>query len=71
MGAIPGVGWSSFDELSEPGRRGLAERALDKVTYLAGLGVTTVSVPVPQSRSMAQYLDYVTWFSEEVIDKAK
>jgi len=71
VGAIPGVGWSSFDELSEPGRRGLAERALDKVTYLAGLGVTTVSVPVPQSRSMAQYLDYVTWFSEEVIDKAK
>ena len=70
VGAIPGVGWSSFDELSESGRRDLAERALAKVADLAGVGITTVSVPVPRSGSMAQYLEYVAWFSHEVIDNA-
>ena len=70
VGTIPGVDRPAFGGLSESGRQGLAEQILDRVGFLAGLEVTTASVPVPETHSMAEYLDFVRWFSDEVIDRA-
>jgi hypothetical protein len=34
------------------------------------VGVTGTSVPIPVTRSLDEYVEFVTWFSDEVIGLA-
>jgi probable F420-dependent oxidoreductase len=69
VGSIPGVERPDFGALSETARTAHAERMLERLGYLASLGITTVSVPEPVTKSIGDYLEFVQWFDEEVISK--
>jgi probable F420-dependent oxidoreductase len=67
VGSIPGVARPDFAALSEAGRIAHADQIIERLAYLARLGITTVSVPEPVTQSIDNYLDFVRWFDEEVI----
>ncbi len=66
VGAVPGAERSTFTELDSGGRSLYAEQLAERVRYLAGLGVTMVSTPLPVTRSVEEYLEYLRWFDEVV-----
>ena len=70
VGTIEGVERPRFGELSEAGRGAHRDQILDRLEHLAGFEVTTTSVPVPVTGSVDEYLDFVTWFSEEIIARS-
>jgi probable F420-dependent oxidoreductase len=70
VGTMPGLDRPSFAQLSETGRAGHAEQLLEQISYLEGFGATTVSVAVPITQSIEEYLDFLPWFDAEVIGKA-
>jgi probable F420-dependent oxidoreductase len=67
VGTIAGLDRPVFGDLSEAERQAHREQALDRIGALAELGITSVSTPMAITRSVEEYLDYVTWFSEEVV----
>ena len=70
VGTIEGVERPRFGELSEAGRGAHRDQILERLEHLAGFEVTTTSVPVPVTGSVGEYLDFVTWFSEEIIARS-
>ncbi len=70
VGTIPGVDRPAFGDLSDAGRAGYQDQILDRLGYLATVGVTGTSVPIPVTRSLDEYVEFVTWFSDEVIARA-
>jgi hypothetical protein len=67
VGTVPGVDRPAFGDLSDSGRSGHRDQILERLAYLQTYGITSTSVPIPVTRSLAEYIDYVTWFSDEVI----
>jgi probable F420-dependent oxidoreductase len=67
VGTVPGVERPAFGDLSGGRREAFRDQIVDRLGYLEGFGVTTVSVPVPETHSIEEYLDFVRWFAEEVI----
>jgi hypothetical protein len=53
--------------MSESDRQSHRERALDRLGALAAMGITSVPTPLAITGSVDEYLDYVSWFSNEVI----
>jgi hypothetical protein len=47
------------------------DRLLERLAELAGMGITTVSVVAPATRSADEYLDFLRWFAAEVVPQAK
>ena len=68
-GTVPGLDRPAFAALHGAGRASHASQVLERLAYLAGLGITAVTVPVPVTDSLSDYLDYLRWFDEEVITK--
>jgi hypothetical protein len=66
-GTVPGLDRPVFSSLDGAARRSYADRILEHTGRLRGLGVTMVSVPIPLTQSIEEYLDFVRWFDEEVI----
>lgn len=66
-GTIPGLDRPVFAALDGAGRASHAGQILERLAYLAGLGITAVTVPVPVTGSLSDYLDYLRWFDEEVV----
>lgn len=66
-GTVPGLERPEFGALSAAGRAGHAGQITERLGYLAGLGITALTVPVPVTRSLGEYLDYLRWFDEEII----
>jgi hypothetical protein len=42
------------------------QEIIDRLSWLAGQGVTMSSVPIPPMRGIAEYLDYAQWIMEEI-----
>jgi probable F420-dependent oxidoreductase len=70
VGAIPGAQRPVFADQSEAERRTHADQILERLAELARFGITTVSVPMPVTQSIDDYLDYIRWFDAEVIAAA-
>ena len=70
VGTIPGVERPAFGDLADAGRASYRDQILDRLAYLTTVGVTGTSVPIPVTRSLAEYIEFVTWFSDEVIVRA-
>jgi alkanesulfonate monooxygenase SsuD/methylene tetrahydromethanopterin reductase-like flavin-dependent oxidoreductase (luciferase family) len=68
VGTLAGVGRPQFATLGEAERRAYKEQILQGIGHLSSLGITSVSSPMAATQSLEEYLDFVTWFSEEVID---
>jgi probable F420-dependent oxidoreductase len=72
---IYGLGTSLIGEghqvLDDPTQRpGMgAEEIVDKLGWLAELGVTISSVPIPPVRDVSAYLDHAQWVMEEITPK--
>jgi probable F420-dependent oxidoreductase len=43
------------------------EEIVDRIGWMADLGVTMTSVPVPKVSGIAEYMDYTQWVAEEVM----
>jgi probable F420-dependent oxidoreductase len=67
VGTIPGIERPAFGDLSDAGRTAHRDQILESLAYLETFGIVSTSVPIPVTRSLAEYLDYVTWFSDSVI----
>jgi probable F420-dependent oxidoreductase len=67
VGTVPGIDRPAFGDLSEADRGAHRDQILDRLAYIATFGITSTSVPIPVTRSLVEYLDFVSWFSEEVI----
>jgi probable F420-dependent oxidoreductase len=67
VGTIPGVDRPAFGSLSDRGRAAHRDQILERLAYLETFGLTSTSVPIPVTQSLAEYIEYVTWFSDEVI----
>ncbi len=70
VGTVPGVDRPAFGSLSDSGRASYRDQILERLAYLRTFGITSTSVPIPVTGSLAEYLEYVTWFSDEVIAAA-
>jgi probable F420-dependent oxidoreductase len=70
VGTVPGIDRPAFGDLSDTGRSAHRDQIIERLAYIATFGITSTSVPIPVTRSLAEYIDYVTWFSEEVISAA-
>jgi probable F420-dependent oxidoreductase len=68
-GTVPGLERPVFASLSDAGLASHAEQLLERLGYLATLGITTVTVPVPVTRSIDDYLDFVRWFDGAIATK--
>ncbi len=66
VGAVPGLERPVFADLDSSGRSGLRDRLVDRLGHVAGLGVTMISTPLPVTRSIEEYIEYLAWFDEEV-----
>jgi probable F420-dependent oxidoreductase len=66
-GTVPGLDRPAFASLSAAGRAGHAGQIRERLGYLAGLGITAVTVPVPVTHSLGEYLEFLGWFDEEII----
>ncbi len=67
VGAIPGVGTPVFSDLSGSALSAYGSQLVEHLHGLAAIGVTGVSVPVPVTRSISEYLDFAGWFDQEVV----
>jgi alkanesulfonate monooxygenase SsuD/methylene tetrahydromethanopterin reductase-like flavin-dependent oxidoreductase (luciferase family) len=67
VGTIPGIERPAFGDLSEAGRTAHRDQILESLAYLETFGIVSTSVPIPVTRSLAEYIDYITWFSDSVI----
>ncbi len=52
------------DDSSKVGRN--AEQIIDKIGWLASLGVTMTSAPLPPARDLDEYLDLAQWVIEDI-----
>jgi probable F420-dependent oxidoreductase len=68
VGTLAGVGKPQFAALGESERRSYRDQIVDGIGKLTALGVTSVSSPMATTQSLDEYLDFVSWFSLEVID---
>ena len=68
-GTIRGLERPVFADLSGAGMAGHADQILERLAYLTAMGITAVTVPVPVTRSLGEYLDFVRWFDEEIVTK--
>lgn len=66
VGAVPGAGLPVFSALDTAGRAQHQERLIERLRHVAEVGVTMVSVPVPLTRSVEEFLEALAWFDEEV-----
>jgi probable F420-dependent oxidoreductase len=66
-GTIAGLERPAFAALSGSGRASYADQITERLAYLAGLGITSVTVPVPVTDSLGEYLDFVRWFDAEIV----
>ena len=62
-----GIDLPVWGDLDDAGRASFREQLLERVGYLSGRGITTISSPIATTRSLDEYLEYVAWFSDEVI----
>lgn len=69
VGTLPGLERPLFSDLSGPDRDAYRDRVLDRLDHVAGFGVTIVSTPLPLTRSVAEYVEFLRWFDEEVISR--
>lgn len=67
VGTLPGLDRPLFSDLSGADRDGYRDRILERLSHVAGCGVTVVATPLPLTRSVAEYTDFLRWFDEEVI----
>jgi probable F420-dependent oxidoreductase len=67
VGTIPGATRPVFADMSEADRRAHADQIVEHLTELARFGITAVSVPMPVTQSIDDFIDYVGWFDAEVI----
>lgn len=67
VGTVPGLDRPEFSSMDEPSRHEYRDRTLEHLSRLEKLGVTTVSVPVPLTRGVDDYLDFIRWFDGEII----
>ena len=67
VGSVPGVDRPAFGDLSDEGRRAHRDQIQERLAYLEKFGITSTSVPIPVTRSQGEYIDYITWFSDEII----
>lgn len=68
-GTVPGLERPVFATLSSAGLASHADQIAERISCLAGLGITAVTVPVPVTGSLGEYLDYLRWFNAEVVTK--
>jgi probable F420-dependent oxidoreductase len=69
VGTLPGLTRPIFAGLSDGERADYGGRIAERLDYVRNLGATTVSVPMPITQSADDYLDFITWFDQEVIAK--
>lgn len=43
------------------------EEVIDRLGWMAGLGVTLTSLPIPPVGSIGEYMDYTQWVAEEIM----
>jgi alkanesulfonate monooxygenase SsuD/methylene tetrahydromethanopterin reductase-like flavin-dependent oxidoreductase (luciferase family) len=67
VGTVPGIDRPDFGTLSDSGRTAYRDQILDRLAHLASLGITSTSVPIPVTQSLDAYVEYITWFSDEII----
>ncbi len=67
VGTLVGIDLPVWGDLDDAGRASFREQLLERVGYLSGRGITTISSPIATTRSLDEYLEYVAWFSDEVI----
>jgi probable F420-dependent oxidoreductase len=70
VGTVPGLSRPVFSDLARTSLRGYRNEVIDRVSYLADLGITMVAVPAPITQSPDEFLDFVRWFDEDVISLA-
>jgi probable F420-dependent oxidoreductase len=68
VGTVPGLERPMFPELSGGDRSKYRDQILERVEHLSSLGVTMVLAPQPYTRSLDDFLEYIAWFDEEVVD---
>jgi probable F420-dependent oxidoreductase len=70
VGTVPGASRPIFADLMGGLLASYRDQVVDRLGYLAGLGITMVAVPAPITQSPDEFIDFVRWFDEEVISRA-
>jgi probable F420-dependent oxidoreductase len=71
VGTVSGVDVPSPGSASSAEMGSYRDRLLERLAELSGIGITTVSVVAPATRSADEYLEFLRWFSAEVAPKAR
>lgn len=66
VGSVPGAERPVFADLPDRAKARHGELLVDRLNYVASVGVTMVSTPLPITRSIDEYLDYLRWVDREV-----
>ncbi|MDA8045654.1 MAG: TIGR03619 family F420-dependent LLM class oxidoreductase [Actinomycetota bacterium] len=69
VGTVPDLQRPTFHDLSPASQSAYRDHVLDHLDHLSQLGVTATNTPLAVTRSAGEFVDYLHWFSEEVIDR--
>jgi probable F420-dependent oxidoreductase len=71
IGGVDDVDPPTMGEASGPQLDSYRDRLLERFADLSALGITTLGVATPASKSADEYLDFLRWFAAEVAPLAK
>jgi probable F420-dependent oxidoreductase len=71
VGTVSGVDVPSPGSATAAHMDAYRDRLLERLAELADMGITTVSVVAPSTRSAEEYLDFLRWFGADVVPQAK